>query len=186
MPEPHWRPTKQQLLAAEGKTVPDVIAEHLKVLFCGINPGLYSAAVRHHFARPGNRFWPTLHAAGFTPRQLSPFDEKELLTLDYGITNLIQRATATAEVLEPQEYLAGAKDLERKVRRYQPKYLAILGLGAYRRAFGRRLATVGFQPDHIIGATKIWVLPNPSGLNAHYQRDALTKVFAALRRASER
>ena len=186
MPERQWRPTKQQLLAAVGKTVPDVIARDLKVLLCGINPGLYSAAVGHHFARPGNRFWPTLHAAGLTPAQLSPFDEESLIKLGYGITNVIQRATATAEALEPHEYLAGAKDLERKVRRYRPRCLAILGLGAYRCAFGRKFATVGPQVDHTIGGTKIWVLPNPSGLNAHYQRDALAKVFAELREASER
>src|SRR6476620_1745770 len=121
MPQPHWRPTKQQIAAAQGKTVPDIIAKNLKVLFCGINPGLYSAAVQHHFARPGNRFWPTLHAAGFTPTQLSPFDEALLLP-HYGITNIIARATATADELDPDEYVAGAQDLRKKVLLYKPKY----------------------------------------------------------------
>src|SRR5438034_6371406 len=95
----HPRPTREQLLAARGKTVPDIIAPNLKVLFCGINPGLYSAAVRHHFARPGNRFWPTLWAAGFTPRLFSPFEEEELLTLGLGITNVVHVASASADTL---------------------------------------------------------------------------------------
>src|SRR6476619_1006240 len=145
MPQPHWRPTKQQIATAQGKTVPDIIAKNLKVLFCGINPGLYSAAVQHHFARPGNRFWPTLHAAGFTPSVLSPFDEAQLLPLGYGITNVIDRATATAEALRPAEYPEGAKYLHKKVLRYKPKFLAILGLGAYRLAFSRKSAVVGLQ-----------------------------------------
>jgi TDG/mug DNA glycosylase family protein len=186
MSPPKFKPTKQQILAAVGKTVPDIIAPGLAVLFCGINPGLYSAAVQHHFARPGNRFWPTLRNAGFTPTVLSPFEEARLLPLGYGITNVIDRATATADELKPAEYLAGAVELERKVLRQAPRYLAILGLGAYRLAFGRKSAMVGLQPDHLIGETRVWVLPNPSGLNAHYQPPDLAKVFAALRRASER
>ena len=161
----------------------DVIAPDLKVLFCGINPGLYSAAVRHHFARPGNRFWPTLHAAGFTPRILSPFEEDELIPLGYGITNIVQRATASANELTAQELIAAGEALGRKVRRYRPKFLAILGLGAYRAAFSSKSATVGPQ-DHTIGQTRIWVLPNPSGLNAHYQLKGLSRVFSLLRRAS--
>jgi double-stranded uracil-DNA glycosylase len=181
-----YKPTKQQLLAAFGGRVPDIIAPELKVLFCGINPGLYSAAVKHHFARPGNRFWPTLHGAGFTSRVISPFDEEELLTLGYGITNVVPRATAGADELEAREYPAGAKRLVRKVLRHEPKYLAILGVGAYRLAFERKTATVGFQSDHTIGTTKVWVLPNPSGLNAHYQREALAEAFRELREASER
>jgi TDG/mug DNA glycosylase family protein len=186
MPDPQFKPTKQQILAAHGKTVPDIIAPNLKVLFCGINPGLYSAAVQHHFARPGNRFWPTLHNARFTPTVFSPFEEARLFPLGYGITNVIDRATATAEELEPAEYLTGAIDLQRKVLEYQPRYLAILGLGAYRLAFSRKAATVGLQSDHPIGATRLWVLPNPSGLNAHYQPADLAKVFSVLRRASDR
>jgi TDG/mug DNA glycosylase family protein len=181
-----WKPTKQQLLAAAGGRVPDIIAPNLKVLFCGINPGLYSAAVKHHFARPGNRFWPALFAAGFTARVVLPFEEQELLTLGYGITNVVARATAGADELLPQEYPAGAKQLVRKVLRHEPGFLAVLGVGAYRLAFDRKNATVGFQSEHVIGATKVWVLPNPSGLNAHYQRDALADAFRALREASER
>src|SRR5438477_5389708 len=123
MPEQPWRPSKRQLEDAFGKSVPDIIAPNLKVLFCGINPGLYSAAVRHHFARPGNRFWPTLHAAGFTPRILSPFEEDELIPLGYGITNIVQRATASANELTAQELIAAGEALGRKVRRYRPKFL---------------------------------------------------------------
>src|SRR5689334_2645090 len=116
-----WKPTREQLLAANGKTVPDLIAKHLKVLFCGINPGLYSAAVRHHFARPGNRFWPTLHRAGFTPRILSPFEERELLDLGYGITNVVERSTAAADELTAEELQNGTSALRRKIKRYRPK-----------------------------------------------------------------
>ena len=170
------RPTKEEILAAAGKTLPDVIAPGLKILFCGINPGLYTAAVGHHFARPGNRFWPVLHRAGFTERQLSPHEERELLALGYGITNLVDRATATAAELRPQEYLEGRERLEEKVRRYSPKTLAVLGVGAYRTAFARPKAAVGKQQETIAGAA-IWVLPNPSGLNANYQMGELVRLF---------
>src|ERR1700675_2506961 len=116
-----FKPTRQQLVEAAGKTVPDVIAPGLRVLFCGINPGLYTAAVGHHFARPGNRFWPALHAAGFTPQRLSPFEQRELLTWGYGLTNLVARATAAADELTDAEVRAGARVVERKVRRYKPR-----------------------------------------------------------------
>jgi double-stranded uracil-DNA glycosylase len=175
-----WVPTKEQLQAAHGKTLPDVIAPDLRVLFCGINPGLYTAAIGHHFGRPGNRFWPTLFAAGFTPRLLSPFDEHELLPLGYGITNVVDRATAAADELTSEDYLQGGKRLVAKVRRYEPEVLAILGVGAYRVAFGRKTATVGKQAERI-GTTELWVLPNPSGLNAHFQKPEMAKVFRALR-----
>jgi double-stranded uracil-DNA glycosylase len=181
LPTP-WKPTKQQLLAAEGKTVKDVIAPHLRVLFCGINPGLYTAAVGHHFARPGNRFWPALHAAGFTDRLVSPFDERELLQSGYGITNVVMRATATADQLSPEELRAGGKRLTAKVRRYKPGFLAVLGVGAYRAAWERPKAVIGRQ-EETIGETIIWVLPNPSGLNAHYQAGALALMFGELRAA---
>jgi len=181
MSEQPWRPTKAQLLAAQGKTLPDIIAPDLKVLFAGINPGLYTAAIQHHFGRPGNRFWPTLHAAGFTPRVLSPFEEDELIALGYGITNVVARATAAADELEPHEFVAGGKKLLAKLKKYRPKVLAILGVGAYRAAFDRRKAQVGPQ-DETIGETRLWVLPNPSGLNAHYQAARLAEVFAELRR----
>ena len=177
-----WVPTKAQLEAAKGKTVPDVIAPGLKVLFCGINPGLYTAAIGHHFGRPGNRFWPTLHAAGFTPRLLSPFEERELLTLGYGITNVVARATGAADELTEADYRDGGRRLVEKVRRYKPRVLAVLGVGAFRAAFGRRKAKVGRQ-DERIGDTEVWVLPNPSGLNAHFQKPEMARVFRELREA---
>ena len=181
MPKP-WKPTKEQLLAATEKTVRDVIAPNLKVLFCGINPGLYTAAVGHHFARPGNRFWPALYAGGFTESLLSPFDEHELLKNGYGITNVVRRTTASADQLTREEIVAGGKRLAAKVRRYQPQVLAVLGVGAYRVAFARPKAIVGRQ-DEKIGETLLWVLPNPSGLNANYQAADLAKVFRELRKA---
>lgn len=177
-----YKPTPAEIAAAVGKTVPDVIAPGLKVLFCGINPGLYSGAVGHHFARPGNRFWPALHAAGFTPRRLSPFEERELLTYGYGITNIVARATASADDLSPQELIVGAQHLEEKVKHYQPRVLAVLGIGAYRTAFGRPQAGLGPQVESI-GASRLWVLPNPSGLNAHYRMEDLVRLFRELREA---
>jgi TDG/mug DNA glycosylase family protein len=180
-----WKPTKQQLIAAEGKTVRDVIAPRLRVLFCGINPGLYTAAVGHHFARPGNRFWPTLFAAGFTDRLVSPFAERELLENGYGITNVVMRATATADQLTREELRAGGKQLAAKVARYKPAFLAVLGLGAYRAAWERAKATIGRQ-EETIGGTVVWVLPNPSGLNAHYQARELARLFGELKVAVDR
>ena len=175
-----WKPTKEQLVAAAEKTVPDVIAPRLKVLFSGINPGLYTAAVGHHFARPGNRFWPALYAAGFTKQLLSPFDERSLLKTGYGITNVVQRATATADQLTRAELREGCDQLTAKVRRYKPAFLAILGLGAYRVAWERPKAVIGRQ-EEMIGETAIWVLPNPSGLNAHYQAGQLAQLFSELK-----
>jgi TDG/mug DNA glycosylase family protein len=174
-----YKPTPAEIRAAAGKTVRDVIASGLRVLFCGINPGLYTAAVGHHFARPGNRFWPALFAAGITPRLFSPFDERELLPLGYGITNIVQRATAGEADLSPDELAAGGRRLARRVRRNRPRCLAVLGVGAYRAAFGRPKAQPGPQPE-TIGATVLWVLPNPSGLNAHYQPEALRRLFVEL------
>ena len=178
-----WKPTKEQLLAATKKTVRDVIAPDLRVLFCGINPGLYTAAVGHHFARPGNRFWPALYAGGFTSRILSPFEERELLKSGYGITNVVQRATASADRLTKEEIVAGGERLRTKVLRYRPRILAILGVGAYRTAFNRRKASVGRQEDRI-GDTILWVLPNPSGLNANYQAADLARLFRDLRESA--
>jgi TDG/mug DNA glycosylase family protein len=177
-----WRPTRQQVLAAHGRTVPDVIAPGLDVLFCGINPGLYSGAVGHHFARPGNRFWNTLHGAGFTGGLLSPFDERQLLAVNLGITNLVGRATAGADELTADELRAGAKRVERKARRYRPQVVAFLGLSAYRAGFGHPAAAVGPQPDRL-GDARVWLLPNPSGLNAHYQLPELVAAFRELRSA---
>lgn len=180
---PPRRPGREELRAATEKTVPDVIATQLKVLFCGINPGLYSGATGHHFARPGNRFWPALHAAGFTDRLLSPWEEHLLLDSGYGITNLVARTTATAAELAADELLAGRRRLQRRVRRYAPRWVAIVGIGAYRVAFGRPHATIGRQPERLAEAG-LWLLPNPSGLNANHQLADLAAAFRQLRRAA--
>jgi TDG/mug DNA glycosylase family protein len=180
----HHKPTRADLAAAEGKTVADVIAADLKVLFCGINPGLYTAAIGHHFGRPGNRFWPALYASGITERLLSPYDERELLPRGYGITNIVARASARADDLSEEELLEGARILERKAARYRPQYIAFLGITAYRTAFERPRAVLGLQTE-MLGETKIWVLPNPSGLNAHHSADALARLFGELRQAVE-
>lgn len=176
------RPTKEEIAAARHRTVPDVIAPGLDVLFCGINPGLYTAAVGHHFARPGNRFWPALHAAGFTPRVLAPHEERELLALGYGITNVVDRATATADEVTAGELAEGGRRLVAKVTRERPRYLAVLGIGAYRSAFARPRAKLGLQPESI-AETRLWVLPNPSGLNAAYSAKELARMLAELRAA---
>ncbi len=180
--EQPFKPTRQQLIEAAGKTVPDVIAPGLRVLFCGINPGLYTAAVGHHFARPGNRFWPALHTSGFTDRLFSPFQEQDLLQLRLGVTNVVARATAAASELSHDDFVKGGRVLRSKVRRYHPRIVAVLGVGAYRAAFARPKAVVGEQDEQIPGA-RVWVLPNPSGLNANYQLDELSRLFRALRRA---
>jgi TDG/mug DNA glycosylase family protein len=177
-----WRPSRQEIAAAYGRTVPDVTAPRLDVLFCGINPGLYSGAVGHHFARPGNRFWKTLHGAGFTDRVLSPFEERELLAGGVGITNLVERATGVAAELTAAELRSGARSLTRKVRRLRPRVVAFLGLSAYRTAFDRPATPPGPQPEDLGGA-RVWLFPNPSGLNAHYQLPALVAAFRDLRAA---
>ena len=179
-----WKPSTQQVLASRGRTVPDLIATGLKVLFSGINPSLYSAAIGHHFARPGNRFWPALHRAGFTPRLFSPFEGATLLDLGYGITNVVDRATATADELSAGEFVEGGRRLEEKIREYAPRVVAFLGITAYRSAFGRPRASVGPQPESI-GESTLWVLPNPSGLNAHYRLDDLARLYGELREAGE-
>ena len=182
---PSFKPTKEQILAAEGKSLPDVIAPGLRVLFCGINPGLYTAAVGHHFARPGNRFWPALHIAGFTPRRLSPFEENELLGYGLGITNMVERATAGADSLSAAELAQGAARLKEKLREYRPCFIAVLGMGAYRTGFGKPKASIGLQSEMMEGV-RIWVLPNPSGINANYRMDALAGMLAELKKAADR
>jgi TDG/mug DNA glycosylase family protein len=162
-----------------------VIAPGLKVLFCGINPGLYSAATGFHFARPGNRFWPALHAAGFTPRLFHPSQNRELLAYGYGLTNLVNRGTATADELFPREFVAGGRKLAAKVRRYRPRIVAFVGMGAYRAAFGRPKATLGRQSEALEGA-EVWVLPSPSGLNANYPLPQLIQLFRQLWRRSSK
>jgi TDG/mug DNA glycosylase family protein len=179
------RPTREDLLAAAGKTIADVIAPDLTVLFCGINPGLYSGATGHHFARPGNRFWPALHGAGFTPRVLDPSEERVLLESGYGITNLVARTTAAADELALEELIAGRKRLAAKMNRFRPRCVAVLGIGAYRTAFEQPRALLGKQLETLGGAV-LWVLPNPSGLNANHQLGDLIALFHALRRSVAR
>jgi double-stranded uracil-DNA glycosylase len=179
---PGWKPTKEEVAAAEGRKIADVIAPGLDVLFCGINPSLYSGATGDHFARPGNRFWPVLHASGFTDRQLHPSEKGELLSRRLGVTNLVMRATVGAADLTDDDLLKGVRSLKAKVKRYEPRYLAVLGVGAFRTAFKAPKAVVGPQ-DLVLGRTKVWVLPNPSGLNAHYQLPVLAEMFGELRSA---
>jgi TDG/mug DNA glycosylase family protein len=178
------RPTARQLEAAAGRSIPDVIAPGLHVLFVGINPGLYSGATGRHFARPGNRFWPTIHRAGFTPRQLAPDEPDALLELGLGITNIVNRTTATAAELSRDELRAGGGHLRELVAQYRPEVVAVLGVTAYRTAFERPNATVGRQ-DERIGDAELWVLPNPSGLNAHYQLPERVRLFEQFRVAIE-
>lgn len=165
---------------ARNNTVPDIIDHGLEILFCGINPGLYTAVTGHHFARPGNRFWPALHAGRLTPRLLHPSEQNVLSEYGYGITNLVARATATAAELERDEIIQGGQVLRDKVMRYKPRCLAILGIGTYRQAFRKRDAVIGPQPE-CIGSTRVWLLPNPSGLNAHYTPKAFGELFADLK-----
>ena len=169
--------------AAGGRTLPDVLAPGLRVLFCGINPGLYSAAVGHHFARPGDRFWPALHLAGFTDRLLSPFEDELALRYGLGVTNLVARPTASAQELSREELREGGRVLAGKVLRSAPRVLAVVGIDAYRTAFGQPRATTGPQ-GHQVGGRPVWVLPNPSGLNARYKLPALAAQFRQLREVS--
>ncbi len=174
------KPTKADLAAAITRTVPDLVAPGLRVLFCGINPGLYTAAIGHHFGRPGNRFWPALFGAGFTPRPFAPWEERELLSLGIGITNMVARTTATAAELSPEEYVSGGERLRNLVTQYHPRLIAFLGIGAYRSAFARPKATLGLQTERI-GEAALWVLPSPSGLNANHQLTDLVALLQALR-----
>jgi TDG/mug DNA glycosylase family protein len=178
------KPTARELQAAEGRIVTDLIAPGLKVLLVGINPGLYSGATGYHFARPGNRFWPALHLAGITPRRLQPSEEEELLALGYGITAMVRRATATAQELKPEEYREGARQLEEKVRVYHPKLVCFLGIGAYRTGFRRPKAQLGLQQETIAGVP-VWVVPNPSGLNAHFTVEDFGRLLAEVRQYAE-
>lgn len=173
------KPTKEELQAAVGKTINDVIAPNLRVLFCGINPGLWSGATGHHFAKPGNRFWKVLHLSGFSERLLSPHEEHELLNHGYGITNVVRRTSARADELSNEEIIAGSKNLIEKVLRFEPQILAVLGIGTYRIAFNHPKAKLGLQSE-TIGETRIWLLPNPSGLNAHYQLNDFVELFREL------
>ena len=174
-------PSKAELEAARGRMIPDVLGPDLDVVFVGINPGLWSGAVGHHFARPGNRFWKALHGSEFTDRLLSPLEDASLLEQNLGLTNLVERTTATAAELEADEIRAGAQALEDRLEPLRPRFVAVLGIGAYRTGF-KPQATLGPQEDDL-GRARLWVLPNPSGLNAHYQLDDLIERFRALRDA---
>ncbi|WP_219413282.1 G/U mismatch-specific DNA glycosylase [Pseudonocardia nigra] len=181
------RLTAAELEAARSRTIDDVLPgpgdPPLRVLFCGINPGLVSAATNQHFARPGNRFWPALHGSGFTPRRLQPSEQGELRALGLGITNMVARATARADELTPAEFVAGGERLRALVERVTPRWLAVVGIGAYRSAFAAPQANVGPQEQRL-GDTRVWVLPNPSGLNAHWQLPTLVEEFVRLRAAA--
>jgi len=176
-------PTREELESARDRLLADVVAPGLTVLFSGINPGLVSAWTGHHFARPGNRFWPALHRSGFTPRQLRPDQQEQLLGLGLGITNVVARATARADELTPEELLAGGELLRRKALALEPAWLAVVGVTAYRAAFSEPRARIGPQ-ERRLGRTRVWVLPNPSGLNAHYTPATLAEEFARLRSAA--
>jgi double-stranded uracil-DNA glycosylase len=177
-----WRPTPAQLEAARGLTVPDLVAPGLRVVFCGINPGLYTAAIGHHFGRPGNRFWKVIHLAGFTPSQLSPFEERRLLGLGVGITNVVPRATAVASELSRAELQAGFGRVAALAAEHRPRVVAFLGMLAYRAARGRPRASLGLQPPaDRLGPSQVWLLPNPSGLQARYQLAEMVALFAELR-----
>ncbi|MCD9185683.1 MAG: G/U mismatch-specific DNA glycosylase [Pyrinomonadaceae bacterium] len=172
----NFKPTKEELREAVNHTTEDLIDHDLKVLFCGINPGLYSTATGFHFARPGNRFWKVLHLAGFTERLLHPSEEHELLESGYGITSFCKRTTARADELTQQEFVEGGRLLVKKLEKYKPQTLAVLGIGAFRTAFEKPQAKLGLQEEKIAGVN-VWLLPNPSGLNAHYQLNDLAELF---------
>lgn len=180
----NFKPTKDDLRDAVNRTTEDLIDDDLKVLFCGINPGMWSGATGFHFARPGNRFWKALHLGGFTNRVLHPSEEHELLENRCGVTSFCKRTTARADELTVEEYVEGGKVLVKKIVKYKPRFLAVLGIGAFRTAFSQPKATLGLQTE-TIDQTRVWLLPNPSGLNAHYQLNDLGKLFAELREAVE-
>lgn len=174
------RPTKAELEAARTKRLRDVIAPELDVLFVGINPGLYTTAIGHHFGRPGNRFWPALHRSGFTERQLSPYEDRTLLDRKLGVTNLVARTTANAAELSPEELAAGAKKLRAKIKKRRPRVVAFLGLDAFRTGFGVKKASLGRQPE-VLESAVVWVLPNTSGLNASYHLPDFERLFRELK-----
>jgi TDG/mug DNA glycosylase family protein len=176
-------PTREELQAAYGGTVPDLVAPDLRVVLCGINPSLWSGVVGYHFARPSNRLWPTLHGAGFTPRRLHPSETAAMLAAGLGVTNLVPRATARADELTPEELQAGPARLVDVANRWKPRWIAFLGLSAYRVAYRRPKAVVGPQ-DELIGESRVWLLPNPSGLNASYQLPDLIAAYGELRAAA--
>ncbi|MGW8885345.1 G/U mismatch-specific DNA glycosylase [Streptomyces sp. NPDC055749] len=175
--------TPEELLAARDRIVPDVAVGGLRVLFCGINPSLMTAATGFHFAHPGNRFWPVLHLSGFTPRRLKPSEQSELPGYGLGITNVVARATARADELSAAEFREGGQLLTARVEQLEPQWLAVVGVTAYRTAFGERHAQIGPQ-ERRIGGARVWALPNPSGLNAHWTARTMADEYARLRAAA--
>jgi TDG/mug DNA glycosylase family protein len=163
--------------------IPDVIGPDLSVLFCGINPGTLSAQLGQHFARPGNRFWKVLYGSGFTDRLLTPAEQWSLLDYGLGVTNIVSRTTAAASELTPDELRTGAAELRDKADQWSPLWVAVVGVQAYRTAFGRRQARIGAQPE-TLGPARLWVLPNPSGLQAHYQLADMISLYEQLRVAA--
>src|SRR4051812_7877949 len=174
------RPTPADLAAARDRTLDDLIEPGLRILFVGINPGLWSGATGFHFARPGNRFWRAIFEAGLTPRLLAAHEQRELLKYGIGVVNIVPRTTATAAELSNDEIRAGGRVLVDKILRFRPHKVAFLGVSTYRIAFDRPKASVGRQQERI-GDSEVWVLPNPSGLNAHYQLPQLAEAYSALR-----
>jgi len=179
------KPSPDEIQASHTKFLPDILGPDLHVVFCGINPGLYSAAVGCHFARPGNRFWKALHDSGFTDQLLEPSEQERLLEYDCGLTNLVPRATAGASELSRDELRRGRDDLSRKIGKVQPRCVAVLGIGAFRTAFRQRKVALGLQKETLAGV-RLWVLPNPSGLNAHYQPPEFARLFRELLVATRR
>ncbi|MBA4121983.1 MAG: G/U mismatch-specific DNA glycosylase [Acidobacteria bacterium] len=179
-----FKPTKEDLRDAVNRTTEDLIDYNLKILFCGINPGMWSGATGFHFAKPGNRFWKALYLGGFTTRLLHPSEEQELLENGYGITSFCKRTTTRADELSNEEIIEGGKNLVKKIKKFKPQNLAVLGIGAYRTAFQQPKAKLGLQNEKI-GSANIWLLPNPSGLNAHYQINDLAKLFGEVRQSAE-
>lgn len=175
-------PSKEELKKTATKTVGDLIQPDLRVLFVGINPGLYTAFTGFHYAWPGNRFWPTIYAAGFTDRLLKPSESAEMLKYGYGMTNVVSRASISASELSKEEYREGGKILVEKIKKYKPEWVAFVGIQAYREAFDKPKAKVGKQPDLIEGS-RVWVLPSPSGLNAHYKPADFARVFSELKKS---
>lgn len=180
---PRPGPTKDELAAAYSRTVPDLVRPGLAVLLCGINPSLWSGAVGLHFANPTNRLWPTLHASGWTARRLLPHETDELLASGCGVTNLVARSTARADELDDHELRDGLSRVEAVAAEHRPRYVAFLGLTAYRTATGERTAVAG-PVDRLVGGRRAWLLPNPSGLNASWQLPRLAQAYAALRSAA--
>lgn len=181
--------TRDELKQFSGKTVPDLVSDQVRLLFVGINPGLRTAAVQAHFAPRGNRFWPALYRAGITDHLIdascgfAPADREYVLSRGIGITNLAERATAGADELTAGELVAGRQKLDRTIRKLSPRVVAVLGITAYRAAFDNRQAKLGKQVSPYRGID-LWVLPNPSGRNAHATLPRLAAAYAEAARAA--